>query len=146
MPGWSAPDVESGAEPLAQWQQYWQADGGAWRRVGNRIAASAQFQGAARIANAQSRPNGMPRMMHFLTNERIEVADSSSAAGQWYSWEAATVRDEDRALVPVWIAGRYRMTFVKENGEWRISSQEFERVFVVRADRDTNWTSSSVNW
>lgn len=80
----------------------------------------------------------MPRMVHHLTNEHIAVT-GAKAVGHWYSWEAATVLVDDE-YVPVWIAGRFRVEFVKERSQWRIGKIRFEELFSTRADKGS-WTS-----
>lgn len=74
----------------------------------------------------------MPRMLHHLTNENIDVIGEGEATGNWYSWEAAIVLLEGE-YVPVWIAGRFRVNFEKSAGEWRIAKIRFEEVFSSRA-------------
>lgn len=74
----------------------------------------------------------MPRMLHHLTNEHIDVVGEREATGHWYSWEAAIVL-LDEEYIPVWIAGRFRVDFDKSAGEWRIAKIRFEEVFSAHA-------------
>lgn len=85
----------------------------------------------------RTQPCWMPAMMHFLTNELIEVVSPTRARGRWYSWEPATVRVAAGSLRAVWIAGTYDGRFVCVDGSWRIASLTFTEVFSTGVD--SNW-------
>ncbi|MEV0974921.1 nuclear transport factor 2 family protein [Microtetraspora glauca] len=105
-------------------------DPGRWTGVGlsGHFEGHTRSHGRDRSAFARDRRRWMPQMMHFLTNEFIEVESADVAAGRWYSWEPATVLVDGR-LMSVWIAGRYEMSFVKEDGAWRIAEMCFQEIF-----------------
>jgi hypothetical protein len=96
-----------------------------------------KHQGAGE-ADLTRRSKWMPHMMHFLSNESITVAPGDAATGRWYSWEAATVLiDGDH--VAIWIAGRYDMKFVNQDGSWRILEMHFQEIFSTPFD-SAGWT------
>jgi hypothetical protein len=117
------------------------ARGGVWEGSGlSEMFAGATTQpmgtGAAEFSN--TRPHWMPHMMHFLSNEWIHVQSPTEAVGRWYSWEAATVA-VDGELVAVWIAGRYHIRFIHDDGEWRFARMEFQEIFSTPFD-SSGWT------
>lgn len=143
LPDWSdtSPDEGDGFGSRAD---YWVSGGGSWHGTG----LSDQFQGythieglAARRAFAAGRPQWIPRMIHFLTNERIHVDSPTTASGRWYSWEAATVR-VGNAYQAIWVAGRYDCEFVKEEDDWKIKSQHFQEVFSTPFE-SRGWTETA---
>jgi hypothetical protein len=121
---------------------YW-AVGGTWRGSGlsSRFDDHASSSGTARKGFSSSRARWMPQMMHFLTNEDIEVLSESRAHGRWYSWEPATVL-VDRVHVAIWIAGRYLVDFEKQDGAWRIATMHFQEVFSTPVD-GPGWTHTA---
>jgi SnoaL-like domain len=140
IPDWSTWSPEQPEEPdgrAAHWAQ-----GGVWRGSG----LSSGFEGFTEDSEgpglppstAPGRSSWIPRMMHFLTNERIRVESSTTASGRWYSWEAATVR-LGNVFKAVWIAGRYDCGFVKDGDDWKIKTQNFQEVFSTPVE-SSGWT------
>lgn len=86
-----------------------------------------------------TQPCWMPAMMHFLTNELIDVLSPTRARGRWYAWEPATIRTADGSLRAVWIAGIYDCRFVCVDGEWRFLRITFTEVFSTGVD--SNWVA-----
>lgn len=80
----------------------------------------------------------LPHMMHFLTNERIEILTPVSATGRWYSWETSTAV-VDGLMVAIWIAGRYIFDFAKEDAIWKITKMHFQEIFSTPFD-SAGWT------
>lgn len=121
---------------------YW-AGGGTWTGSGLSSGFDEQesSSGAAREEFSSSRGRWMPQMMHFLTNEDIEVLSESRAHGRWYSWEPATVL-VDGVHVAIWIAGRYLVDFEKHAGAWQIATMHFQEVFSTPVD-GPGWTHTA---
>lgn len=121
---------ETGTSLFSSAGPWWEGIGLSERSFGPspRAKGNAEF-----LKFGDERQQWMPRMAHHLTNEDI-VVTGREAVGHWYSWEAAIVR-ADHQYVPVWIAGRFRVNFIKEDGRWRIRMIRFEEVFSSRADR-----------
>jgi SnoaL-like domain len=69
----------------------------------------------------------MPRMMHFLTNEYIQV-DGRTAIGRWYCFEPAVVNISGK-LEAIWIIGRIACSFDCLDGAWEYRDVEYEEVF-----------------
>ena len=80
-------------------------------------------------------------MMHFLTNERIQIDSPTEASGRWYSWEAATVRLGE-GYQAIWVAGRYDCEFIKEGNDWKIKTQRFQEVFSTPVE-SAGWTETA---
>lgn len=142
-PDWSTSSADEPKEPDGR-AAHW-AKGGTWRGSG----LSSNFEGFTEGAegpgvpakSSPSRSAWIPRMMHFLTNEHIQVHSSTKATGRWYSWEAATVRLDDDYKA-VWIAGRYNCEFIKESGDWKIREQRFQEVFSTPVESN-GWTETA---
>lgn len=126
MPGWTDLTVPAGdGTSQARLKDLQVTGGAAWSGLG----LSAAWPSSAGVAadDGTPRPEYMPRMLHFLTNEWLEV-DGDTARGRWYCWEPAIVHigGDPRAIL---IAGRLRCEFQRENGIWRYAATEFEEVF-----------------
>lgn len=121
---------------------HWTAHGGTWRSTGlsEHFGTVRRSHGEDREAFSAGRERWMPQMMHFLTNEDIELTAPGSARGRWYSWEAATVV-VDGVPAAVWIAGRYVVAFTREDGAWRIADMHFQEIFSTPFD-SAGWTET----
>lgn len=59
-------------------------------------------------------------MVHMLLTPVLEVsADGTRARGMWNSLGTNTYRANDGSLEAMWQAGKYDLTFCKENGRWK---------------------------
>lgn len=128
---------ETGASLFSSAGPWWEGIGLSETSFGlsPRAKGNAEF-----VKFGEERQRWMPRMLHHLTNEDI-VVTGREAVGHWYSWEAAIVC-VDAQYVPVWIAGRFRVDFVKEHDMWRIRMIRFEEIFSSRADQG-DWVGIS---
>jgi SnoaL-like domain len=143
IPDWSTALPEEPEEPQGR-AAHW-ASGGMWEGSG----LSRNFAGFthgdegpdAAPATAPPRTSWLPRMMHFMTNERIRVESVTSATGRWYSWEAATARLGE-GYEAIWIAGRYECEFIKVGDHWKIKTQRFQEVFSIPVD-SKGWIESA---
>lgn len=136
IPDWTqVPPQEDPEERSRRW-----ASNGMWRGTGLSSAFDGHTSTGSSFAGGTApRPKWMPHMMHFLTNEHIEITGPNSAFGRWYSWEAATVVVDGKAT-SVWIAGRYEIEFVKERGSWLFLDMHFQEIFSTPFD-SAGWTS-----
>ena len=75
----------------------------------------------------------VPMSLHFAFNPIITV-NGDKAHGSWYSFLAATLRDEngDRAM---WRAGRYEDDCVRVNGEWKFKEMRLLENFYTPFDQ-----------
>lgn len=143
IPDWSTAAPEEPEDPQGR-AAHW-AEGGMWVGAG----LSHNFEGFthghegpdADPGSSPPRPSWLPRMMHFLTNERIQIDSPTTANGRWYSWEAATARLGD-GFQPIWIAGRYECEFIKEGDDWKIKTQGFQEVFSTPFD-SSGWIDNA---
>lgn len=125
MPAWgdlTQPASDgTAAEVLRQKQT---AGGMAWS--GRGLSEAWPKVGDLAVDDGTPRPSFMPRMLHMITNEWIEVGDDE-AWGRWYCWEPAVVivDDEPRAIL---IAGRITYEFECVDGQWRVTRNEFEEI------------------
>lgn len=76
-------------------------------------------------------PKRMPFMLHMLINEDIKITGETQAVGDWYFLVPTTHVPTNRAL---WVAGKYRNQYVKENGEWKISDMTCTFDFITGYD------------
>lgn len=136
IPDWTQPPVPENPEGRSR---RW-ATNGMWRGSGLPPAFDGHTStGSSFIGGVAPRTKWMPHMMHFLTNEFIQITGPSSAFGRWYSWEAATALVDGEELA-IWAAGRYEIKFVKERGAWRFLDMHFQEIFTTPFD-GAGWTS-----
>ncbi|GAA2712893.1 nuclear transport factor 2 family protein [Micromonospora olivasterospora] len=128
MPAWGDLDVPAGDGTAREQLDTLRSEHGCtWTGVGLSPEGWPHHDGVA-VDQGVPRPDYMPRMMHFLTNERIEVHDDHTATGSWYCWEPAVVQI-DGAPTPILIVGRADQRFVREHGRWLLAHVDFEEVF-----------------
>lgn len=127
MPPWH--DIVASAATAAQAAGLKSAAGASWRGKG---LSSAWPQNEAGFIDCPKTPRQMymPRMMHFLTNEDIQV-DGETAVGRWYCFEPAVVSIRDE-LQAIWIVGRIACNFDYAGGAWQYRDVEYEEVFSTR--------------
>lgn len=59
--------------------------------------------------------------MHFVANPVIEV-NGDEAKGKWYVFVPCVLRQTNTAL---WLAGKYKEEYLKQNGQWKWLSMTF---------------------
>lgn len=126
MPAWDDLSVAGADGTSGDLLREMQISGGAgW--TGRGLSAAWPHEDGAALDDGTLRPEYMPRMLHMLMNEHIEV-HGSTATGSWYCWEPAVVivEDEPRA---VFIVGRTNYEFTNDSGAWLVSSIEYEELF-----------------
>jgi len=67
---------------------------------------------------------------HLVSNEIIRI-EGDKATGRWYL-NCPTINGNDEAL---WIHGTYHIDFRKVNGEWKVSSFNFDPTYVTPYDK-----------
>ena len=78
-------------------------------------------------------PSVMSFAVHHVTNAAIEVApDADSARGRWYLLQAATLRDNNKA---VWLGARYDNHFVHVEGQWKFRRVELRSRFYTSYEK-----------
>jgi 3-phenylpropionate/cinnamic acid dioxygenase small subunit len=65
--------------------------------------------------------NGTPRTKHVMTNVMVDVADDGSTASSRSYFTVLQAVPGALALQPV-IAGRYRHTYERVDGQWRVTT------------------------
>lgn len=74
-------------------------------------------------------------MVHQMSTEVIEVAaDGKTAKGIWVCPGIETMPHGDKAK-GCWCWGKYEMTFIKEDGEWKIWKHILYPLFMTPVDR-----------
>jgi ketosteroid isomerase-like protein len=109
---------------------------GVWEGTG-RLAVLGTHRGRAAIARRYSADvHPMSFTAHFLTSEAI-VVHGDSAHGSWRYLQAGTVHGQ-----ALWIGGRYRARFRRDDGTWRIAHLQLEPLFT--APNDEGWPFGGV--
>ena len=65
--------------------------------------------------------DGTPRTKHVMTNVMVDVADDGDTASSRSYFTVLQAVPGELALQPV-IAGRYRHTYIRADGRWRVAS------------------------
>ena len=104
-------------------------DGGKLGRVEGREAIRSFFAGASKA---------MSFAIHHVGNPILEV-EGDQATGRWHLWQPSIFGKAKQAL---WIAGRYREKYRREDGVWRIAELIF-RVTMMSPYED-GWSKTRV--
>ena len=79
-------------------------------------------EGVIKLFTHMGKKYSMPGalMLHMLLTPVVEVApDGQSARGMWNSFGTNTYIAADGTLEAMWQAGKYDITFCKEDGRWK---------------------------
>ena len=80
--------------------------------------------------------------LHMLMTPVIEVSqDGKTAKGMWHSFGCNTIK-EGKELSAMWQAGKYDVTFVKEDGKWKY--QVFKWYVIFRTPYDEGWVKRPI--
>ena len=106
---------------------------GIWEGTGRLAAMLGTHRGRAAIARRYSAGvHPMSFTAHFLTSGAI-VVDGDSAQGAWRYLQAGTVQGQ-----ALWIGGRYRARFLRDDGTWRIAHLQLDEPLFT-APNDKGW-------
>lgn len=77
-------------------------------------------------------------MVHMLLTPVVEVsADGRRARGMWNSLGMNTYKDGDGTLTAMWQAGKYDLTFCKQDGRWQYLA--FRWYVIFRSPYHEGW-------
>ena len=80
--------------------------------------------------------------LHMLVTPVIEVSsDGKSAKGMWHSFGCNTIK-EGNQVSAMWQAGKYDITFVKEDGKWKY--RVFKWYVIFRTPYDEGWVKRPI--
>ena len=83
------------------------------------------IEGVKKVFNILHEKYGFPGSLglHMLMTPVVEVSkDGKTARGMWHSFGCNTIKDGNRVSA-MWQAGKYDITFVKEDGKWMIKNR-----------------------
>ncbi len=79
-------------------------------------------------------------MVHMLLTPVVEVdADGRRARGMWNSLGTNTYKANDGTLVAMWQAGKYDLTFCKQDGRWKYLA--FRWYVIFRSPFHEGWVT-----
>ena len=111
------------------------------------LADSGEYQGIEGVKNVFSildEKYGFPGSLglHMLMTPVVEVSkDGKTARGMWHSFGCNTIKDGNRVSA-MWQAGKYDITFVKEDGKWKY--RVFKWYVIFRTPFDEGWVKRPI--
>jgi len=102
------------------------------------------IEGVKKVFSILHEKYGFPGSLglHMLMTPVIEVSkDGKTARGMWHSFGCNTIKEENR-LSAMWQAGKYDITFVKEDGKWKY--RVFKWYVIFRTPFDEGWVKRPI--
>ena len=80
--------------------------------------------------------------LHMLVTPVVEVnEDGETARGMWHSFGCNTIKEGDQVSA-MWQAGKYDITFVKEDGDWKYGV--FKWYVIFRTPYEDGWVKTPI--